>query len=66
MITTESTRAFSSNLDYGGKAHKLLVHPDRNGYLYLMDRSTGEVLYAKPFAPITTSTGVDLETGKLQ
>jgi hypothetical protein len=26
---------------------------------------TGEVLYAKAFAPITTSTGVDLETGRL-
>jgi PQQ-dependent dehydrogenase (methanol/ethanol family) len=54
------------DLDYGGKARKLLVHPDRNGYLYLMDRGTGEVLYAKPFAHITTSTGVDLETGRLQ
>jgi PQQ-dependent dehydrogenase (methanol/ethanol family) len=54
------------DLDYGGKARKLLVHPDRNGYLYLMDRGTGEVLYAKPFVHITTSTGVDLETGRLQ
>jgi glucose dehydrogenase len=31
-----------------------------------MDRGTGEVLYAKPFVHITTSTGVDLETGRLQ
>jgi PQQ-dependent dehydrogenase (methanol/ethanol family) len=54
------------DLDYAGKARKLLVHPDRNGYLYLMDRGTGEVLYAKPFVHITTSTGVDLETGRLQ
>ncbi len=54
------------DLDYRGSPRKLLVHPDRNGYLYLMDRGTGEVLYAKPFVHITTSTGVDLETGRLQ
>jgi PQQ-dependent dehydrogenase (methanol/ethanol family) len=55
------------DLDYGGQSgRKLLVRPDRNGYMYLMDRITGEVLYAKPFVPITTSTGVDLETGRLQ
>jgi glucose dehydrogenase len=48
--------------DDGGEARKLLVHPDRNGYLYLMDRATGEVLYAKPFVPITTLTGVEIET----
>lgn len=54
------------DLDYGGKTRNLLIHPDRNGYVYLMDRGTGEVLYAKPFAHITTSTGVDLKTGRLQ
>jgi lanthanide-dependent methanol dehydrogenase len=30
-----------------------------------MDRLSGEVLYARPFAHITTSTGVDLESGRL-
>ena len=43
----------------------MLLHPDRNGYLYVIDRATGEVLSADPFAPITTSTGVDLQTGAL-
>jgi PQQ-dependent dehydrogenase (methanol/ethanol family) len=53
------------DLDWQGQARKTLVHPDRNGYVYLMDRLTGEVLYARPFAEITTSKGVDLETGRL-
>jgi PQQ-dependent dehydrogenase (methanol/ethanol family) len=44
---------------------KALVHPDRNGYVYVLDRATGEVLSATPFVPITTSTGVDLTTGSL-
>jgi lanthanide-dependent methanol dehydrogenase len=53
------------DLEWEGEPRQALVHPERNGYVYLMDRLTGEVLYAKPFHHITTSTGVDLETGRL-
>jgi PQQ-dependent dehydrogenase (methanol/ethanol family) len=53
------------DLDWEGAPRKVLVHPERNGYVYLMDRLTGEVLYARPFHFITTSKGVDLETGRL-
>jgi lanthanide-dependent methanol dehydrogenase len=49
-----------------GTNRKVLLHPDRNGYIYLMDRATGEVLYANPFVHITTSTNVDLTTGELK
>jgi PQQ-dependent dehydrogenase (methanol/ethanol family) len=54
------------DLDIDGKQRKALLHPDRNGYLYVMDRSIGQVLSATPFVPITTSTGVDLESGALK
>jgi PQQ-dependent dehydrogenase (methanol/ethanol family) len=53
------------DLEWEGAPRKTLVHPERNGYVYLMDRLTGEVLYARPFHYITTSKGVDLETGRL-
>jgi lanthanide-dependent methanol dehydrogenase len=53
------------DLEWEGQPRRVLVHPERNGYVYLMDRLTGEILYARPFAHITTSTGVDLETGRL-
>jgi lanthanide-dependent methanol dehydrogenase len=53
------------DLEWDGQSRMALVHPERNGYVYLMDRLTGEVLYAKPFAYITTSTGVDLKSGLL-
>jgi len=54
------------DLPINGQTRKVLVHPDRNGYVYVMDRTSGEVLSASPFAPITTSRGVDLKTGLLQ
>jgi PQQ-dependent dehydrogenase (methanol/ethanol family) len=48
-----------------GSPHKVLVHPERNGYLYIMDAATGQVYSAEPYVPVNTSKGVDLKTGKL-
>jgi lanthanide-dependent methanol dehydrogenase len=53
------------DLPLGGKTRKVIVHPDRNGYVYVLDRTTGEVLSATPFAPITTSRGVDRQSGRV-
>jgi PQQ-dependent dehydrogenase (methanol/ethanol family) len=52
------------DLEFRGQMRKLLVHPERNGHMYVFDRQTGEVLSAEPFAFINTSTGVDLKTGR--
>jgi PQQ-dependent dehydrogenase (methanol/ethanol family) len=49
-----------------GRLRKVLLHPDRNGYLYVLDRATGEVLSADPFSTITSSLGVDLPSGRLR
>lgn len=35
--------------NYHGKPAKLLLHADRNGFFYVLDRTTGKVLLAKPF-----------------
>ena len=53
-------------LPLAGKTRQVLLHPDRNGYVYMMDRLTGQVLSAEPFVHITTSTGVDLQSGALK
>jgi PQQ-dependent dehydrogenase (methanol/ethanol family) len=34
---------------YRGKPAKLILHSDRNGFFYVLDRTNGEVLLAKPF-----------------
>ena len=53
------------DVPWKGRTRQALLHPDRNGYVYLMDRASGEVLAAEPFVHITTSKGVDLQTGRL-
>ena len=52
------------DLPVNGTRRKALVHFDRNGFAYTIDRVTGEVLLAKPYVPMNWSTGVDLATGR--
>jgi PQQ-dependent dehydrogenase (methanol/ethanol family) len=54
------------DLQIAGRQRAVLVHPDRDGYVYVIDRATGEVISATPFVRVTTSTGVDLQTGRLK
>jgi PQQ-dependent dehydrogenase (methanol/ethanol family) len=37
------------DVDYKGKPSKLLLHADRNGFFYVLDRIEGKLLLAKPF-----------------
>ncbi|ESZ02500.1 methanol dehydrogenase [Mesorhizobium sp. L48C026A00] len=53
------------DMTWQGKPRKVLVRPERNGYVYMLDRMTGEVLSAVPFGPVNSSKGVDLKTGRL-
>ncbi len=53
------------DLTIGGEPRKVLIRPERNGYIYVVDRTNGQVLSADPFVHITSSKGVDLETGRL-
>lgn len=50
------------DLTIDGKARKTLLHPDRNGYMYEMDRLTGEIISAQPFANVNTVSAIDLKT----
>jgi PQQ-dependent dehydrogenase (methanol/ethanol family) len=53
------------DLPVSGRTRKVLLRAERNGYFYVLDRTTGEVLSATPFAFNTISKGVDLKTGRL-
>jgi PQQ-dependent dehydrogenase (methanol/ethanol family) len=45
--------------EFHGRPRKLLIHADRNGFLYVLDRVTGELLMAEPFIKnLTWATGV--------
>jgi PQQ-dependent dehydrogenase (methanol/ethanol family) len=51
--------------EVGGKKHKTLVHFDRNGFAYTLDRTNGDLLVAKPYDPdLNWSTGVEMDKSK--
>ncbi|HEU4563897.1 MAG TPA: PQQ-dependent dehydrogenase, methanol/ethanol family [Gemmatimonadaceae bacterium] len=51
-------------LPIGGRARKVLVRFDRNGFAYVQDRATGEVLSAEPYVYVNWATKVELATGR--
>ena len=42
---------------------KLLLHPGRTGFMFVLDRETGELLSAEKFEPINWANSYDLKTG---
>ena len=47
----------------GGRMRKVLVHFNKNGFAYTLDRATGELLVAESFANVTWAKGIDKRTG---
>ena len=54
-----------ADLRVGGPTRKIAMRADRNGLLYLIDRTNGEVLSAAPFGYVNSNRGVDMKTGRL-
>ena len=51
-----------SDQEINGEMRKILVHFDRNGLGYTLDRETGELLVAEKFDPVVNwTTGVDMD-----
>jgi alcohol dehydrogenase (cytochrome c) len=47
------------NARFGGRERKLLLQANRNGFYYVLDRTTGELLLAKPFVKrLTWASGI--------
>jgi lanthanide-dependent methanol dehydrogenase len=53
-----------ADLSIDGHVVKALVHFDKNGFAYTLDRATGRVLVAKAFALENWAKSVDLATGR--
>ena len=52
------------DLMIAGNPVKALVHFDKNGFAYTLDRATGKLLVAAQFAPVTWAKSVDLASAR--
>ena len=56
-----------ADIDVKGKPTKALVHFDRNGFAYTLDRVSGALLVAEKYDPkVNWATHVDMKTGRPQ
>jgi alcohol dehydrogenase (cytochrome c) len=47
-----------------GAKRKVMMHFSRGGFLYVLDRTNGKLLSAKPFEKVNWATEVDMATGR--
>lgn len=53
-----------ADLEIDGVIRQVIMQAPKNGFFYVLDRLTGELLSADPYARVTWATGVDPETGR--
>jgi quinohemoprotein ethanol dehydrogenase len=53
-----------ADLEIGGKQRKVLMQAPKNGFFYVLDRETGELLAAEKYVQVTWASHVDLATGR--
>jgi lanthanide-dependent methanol dehydrogenase len=52
------------DLTIAGRKRQTLVHFDKNGFGYTIDRASGEVLVAQPYINLNWAKRIDLESGR--
>jgi quinohemoprotein ethanol dehydrogenase len=71
QTTPGETWDYNSNMDIvladltiDGREVKALLHAPKNGFFYVIDRRSGKLLSAEPFAEVSWASKVDLATGR--
>jgi alcohol dehydrogenase (cytochrome c) len=53
-----------ADIPVDGAKRKVMMHFSRGGFLYVLDRTNGKLLSAKPFEKVNWATHVDMATGR--
>ncbi|MDB5410245.1 MAG: adh [Rhodospirillales bacterium] len=53
-----------ADLTIDGARRQVLLQANKNGFFYVLDRKTGQLISAKNFTPVTWASGVDQKTGR--
>tara|TARA_A100001391_G_scaffold95213_2_gene63076 strand:+ start:17412 stop:19535 length:2124 start_codon:yes stop_codon:yes gene_type:complete len=61
---TATQHIMLANLDIDGRKRKVLMQAPKNGFFYVIDRETGELISADNYVPQNWATGFDMATGR--
>ena len=53
-----------ADLEIGGELRKVLMQASKNGFFYVLDRASGQLVSANNFVTINWAKGVDLHSGR--
>lgn len=61
---TATANMILTDLEINGQTRQVLMQAPKNGFYYVLDRATGELLSAQNFVTTTWASHIDLETGR--
>ena len=61
---TATANMVLTDLTIGGRRRKVLMQAPKNGFFYVLDRATGELLSAEKYVRVNWADRVDLKTGR--
>ncbi|MFC3097027.1 PQQ-dependent dehydrogenase, methanol/ethanol family [Alteraurantiacibacter palmitatis] len=61
---TATQQMILADLEIGGRTRQVIMQAPKNGFFYVLDRATGELLSAEAIAPISWASAVDTATGR--
>jgi quinohemoprotein ethanol dehydrogenase len=61
---TATQHMILAEIEIGGQLRNVIMQAPKNGFFYVLDRKTGELLAADKYMPVTWATRVDMETGR--
>lgn len=61
---TSTQHIIVADITFDGQPRKVLLHAPKNGFFYVIDRTNGALLSAKPYTYINWAKGVDMKTGR--
>ena len=53
-----------ADLTIDGARRPVIMQANKNGFFYVLDRKTGQLISANNFTPVTWASGIDLKTGR--
>ncbi|KAA1191900.1 PQQ-dependent dehydrogenase, methanol/ethanol family [Pseudohalioglobus sediminis] len=61
---TATQQMILADIPWQGASRKVLMQAPKNGFYFILDRETGELLSAEPFVPVNWASHYDMATGR--
>ena len=53
-----------TDIEWQGQTRQVIMQAPKNGFFFILDRVSGELLSAEPYVPVTWATHYDITTGR--